>query len=64
MMEKIEGYRRYLYISANIIAIGITLTTLLKDTVGSIGVVFIAIGGLFFIIGMRKKQKEDEQKKK
>jgi Sec-independent protein secretion pathway component TatC len=64
MMEKIEGYRRYLYISATIIAIGITFTTLLKDTVGSIGVVFVAIGGLFFIIGMRKKQKEDEQKKK
>ena len=64
MMEKLEGHKRYLFISATIIALGITFTTILKDTVGAIGIVFIAIGGLLFIIGMRKKQEEDKKKNK
>ena len=62
MMEKLEGHKRYLFISATIIALGITFTTILKDTVGAIGIVFIATGGLLFIIGMRKKQKEMKRK--
>ena len=63
-MKKLEGYKRALFLGAIIIALGITFTTTLKDTVGSLGIVFIAIGGLFFIIGMSKKRKEDEQKNK
>ena len=51
-MEKLEGYKRPLFLGAVIIALGITFTTVLKETVGSIGIVFIAVGGLFFIIGM------------
>ena len=46
-----------------IIALGITFSSALKDTVGSLGTVFIAVGGLFFIIGMNMKRKEDERKK-
>jgi len=63
-MDKIEGYKRPLFIGAVIIALGITFTTTLKDSVGSVGIVFIAVGGLFFIIGMKKKRIEDEQNKK
>jgi hypothetical protein len=59
VIEKLEGHKQYLFLSATIIAIGITFTTILKHTVGTIGLVFIAIGGLLFIIGMRKKQKEE-----
>ena len=62
-MEKLEGHKRDLFASATIIALGITFTTILKDKVGAIGIVFIAIGGLLFIIGMRKKQKEMKRKK-
>jgi len=61
-MKKLEGYKRPLFLGAVMIAIGITFTTTLKETVGSVGIVFIAVGGLFFIIGMRKKREEDEQK--
>jgi hypothetical protein len=61
-MKKLERYERPLFLSAVIIALGITLTTVLKDTLGSVGIVFIAVGGLFFIIGMNKKRKKDEQK--
>lgn len=62
-MEKLEGYKRPLFLGAVIIALGITFTTVLKETVGSIGIVFIAVGGLFFIIGMNKKR-TDERKNK
>jgi len=50
MNNKTETYRKF--------------TTTLKDTVGSLGTVLIAVGGLFFIIGMSKKRKEDERNNK
>lgn len=64
MSKKLEPFRKFIFIGITIIALGITFSTTLKDTVGSIGTVFIAVGGLFVIIGMSKKRKEDEQKDK
>lgn len=58
-----EKYRKFIFIGIIIIALGITFSTTLKDTVGSLGTVFIAVGGLFFIIGMSKKRREVERKK-
>jgi predicted membrane channel-forming protein YqfA (hemolysin III family) len=63
-MEKLQGYRRSLFLGIVLIALGITFTSTLKDSVGSIGIVFVAVGGFFFIVGMSKKRKEDEQKNK
>lgn len=63
MEKKLEEYRKYIFIGIIIIALGVTLSTTMKDTVGSLGTVLIAVGGLFFIIGMSKKRKEDDQKK-
>lgn len=63
-MKILEGYKRPLFLGAVFIALGVTFSTTLKETVGSLGTVFIAVGGLFFIIGMSKKRKEDEQKNK
>jgi hypothetical protein len=56
------GYRRTLYIGMIVIALGIVLTTTLSEKVGSLGIVFIAVGGLFFIIGMLGKKREDTDK--
>ncbi len=64
MSKRLEPYRKFIFIGIIIIALGITFSTTLKDTVGSLGIVFIAVGGLVFIIGMSKKRKEDEQKDK
>jgi len=64
MSKRLEPYRKFIFIGIIIIALGITFSTSLKDSVGSLGTVFIAVGGLFFIIGMSKKRKEDEQKDK
>jgi predicted membrane channel-forming protein YqfA (hemolysin III family) len=63
-MGKLKGYKRSLFLSAVMVALGITFTTIMKDTLGSVGIVFIAVGGFFFIVGMNKKRKEDEKKNK
>ncbi len=63
-MEKLEGYKRPLFLSVLLTLLGITFTTILKDSVGAVGIVFIAVGGLFFIIGMSKKRKEDYDRKR
>jgi len=64
MSKNLENYRRYVFVAIIIITLGTTFNATLKDTGGSIGSVFIAVGGLFFIIGMSKKRKEDELKNK
>lgn len=63
-MEAIlNGYRRTIFYVIVLIALGVIFSTILKDVNSAIGTVFIAIGGLFFIIGMNKKGKEDKVKK-
>lgn len=59
-MRKTEEYKRFIYIGIIIIALGVTFSTSLKEIAGSLGIVLISIGGLFFIIGMNKKKKETE----
>lgn len=64
MKRTIAPYKRYIFIGILIIALGVTFSTTMKDSLGSLGTVFIAIGGLFFFIGMSKKRKDDEQQEK
>lgn len=56
-MERKETHKRYFFLAIIFIALGVTFSTSLKENAGSLGTVFIAVGGLFFIIGMSKKQK-------
>jgi len=63
MSKEAENYRRYIFIGIIIIALGTVFTTTLKDTFGSLGIVLVAVGALFFIIGMNKKRKEDGENK-
>lgn len=62
MNNKLEKYKRYIFIGITTIALGITFSTTMKESIGSLGIVFIAVGGLFFIIGMSMKKKEDRIK--
>jgi len=62
MRKKLEPYKKFIFIGIITIALGVTFSTTLKESVGSLGIVFIAVGGLFFIIGMSKKHKEVERK--
>lgn len=54
-----ERYRKLIFLSIILIALGITFSTTLDQ--GSLGTVLIAVGGLFFIMGMAEKRKMDEQ---
>jgi len=51
--------KRYIFMGIIILSLGITFNTSMKDSFGSLGIVFIGLGGLFFIIGMNMKRKED-----
>ena len=53
-------YRKFILFGIILIAMGIVFSNTLDDISGSLGTVFIAVGGLFLIIGMSKKRKEDE----
>jgi ABC-type Fe3+-siderophore transport system permease subunit len=55
-------YKLIFFLGLILIALGVNFNTTLKEySVGPLGTVFIAIGGLFFIIAMSKKKKEEEQ---
>ena len=56
-----NNYKRSIFISMILIALGVTMNNLIKSDVSSVGTVFIAVGGLFFIIGMSKQKKEDQK---
>ena len=57
MNYKSEKYKRYIFMSIILIALAVVFSTTLKESVSSLGTIFIALGGLFFIIGMRMKRK-------
>jgi hypothetical protein len=61
MKKQEAAYRKFIFAGIIVIAMGIAFSTTLKESVGSLGTVFIAIGGLLFIFGMNEKRKEDEK---
>ena len=56
-----EGYKRIFFIGLIVIALGVIFSTTLSDKLGSLGIVFIAIGGLLFIASMSRKKKEEDE---
>ena len=52
-----ETYKRKIYMGMIMITLGIVFNTTMKENMASIGTIFIAIGGLFFISGMAEKRK-------
>ncbi len=54
-----ESYKRSIFLGIILISLGIAMNTLIQSGVTSAGTVFIALGGLFFIIGMAKKRQRD-----
>ena len=46
------------------IALGVIFATTLSDTLGSLGIVFIAMGGLLFIARMSRKKKQEGETEK
>ena len=55
------SYQQFIYIGIVIIALGVTFSTTMDGSFKPLGVVLIAVGGLFFISGMAQKRKETER---
>lgn len=60
-MKNLENYKKFIFAGITIIALGVTFSTSLKDSAGSLGIVLIAVGGLFFIVGMHRKKAAEEK---
>ncbi|MEN8125703.1 MAG: hypothetical protein ABFR32_11305 [Bacteroidota bacterium] len=58
------NYKRFLILSLTFIALGITFKITLSENNGSLGIVLIAVGWLFLIIGLAKKKEADRNNKK
>ena len=54
--DELSNYKKIFFTGIIIISLGIIITTTLDETLASLGVVFIAIGGFFFIVAMKKKK--------
>jgi len=61
MKKSLEDYKKFIFTGIIIISLGVTFSTTMSNNLGSIGTVLIAVGGLFFIIGMSKKKKSEKQ---
>ncbi len=57
-IKKMPPYKRAIILSIILITHGVVLMNAISAP--SVGVVFIAVGGLFFILGMSRKKEEDK----
>ena len=62
MTVDLHKYRLFIYVALVVIAFGVLLSTNAGDSTSTFGTVLIAVGGLFFIIGMSKKPEKDSMK--
>ncbi|HKK61702.1 MAG TPA: hypothetical protein VJ951_04030 [Bacteroidales bacterium] len=62
MTQEPGSYRRLIYIGVIVVVLGISFTTLLNDSVGELGLVFVVVGGALFGVGMHKKNSKQPEK--
>ncbi|WP_258541936.1 DUF202 domain-containing protein [Parvicella tangerina] len=53
--------KRILFLSILLIALGVTLANTLNENSKPLGLVLLAVGGLIFMVGMRRKQQQSNQ---
>ena len=53
-----EKNKNKIYMGIIIIALGVVMTVSLPETTGLVGFAFIAIGVVFFVLGIRDNKKE------
>jgi hypothetical protein len=58
-----KNFRRLVILAVYLIAIGVVLSTTLGEGGRPLGIVLLAAGGLFFIVGMNQKKKQDQATK-
>ena len=50
--------KKLIFTGIIIISLGISFTTVLKESVGDLGTLMLSVGGLIFIAGMSRKRSE------
>ena len=60
MSKELTKHKRYIVLGIIFISLGISFSSIMEDTYGFSGIVFIVLGGLFLIKGVRMKKKEDK----
>lgn len=54
LLSRIGDYKRLIFLSIILICLGVVLINTIS--IPSVGVVFIAVAGFFFIVGMARKK--------
>jgi len=62
-MQTTPRYKKLWFVGLITIALGVTLSTNIKDSAGAIGTVLIAVGGLLFIAAMSQKRQDNKENK-
>ena len=60
MSKELTKHKRYIVLGIIFISLGIIFSSTMEDTYGSSEIVFIVLGVLFIIKGIRMKKKEDK----
>ncbi len=55
-----EAYKKTGFFAIILVALGIVINTTLNESLGSLGTIFIAVGGLLLISAFAKKKKADK----
>ena len=56
-----EDSKKKIYMGIIIIALGIVMTSAMEGIPRPLGLVLIGIGGVFFILGVKKKKAEEKK---
>jgi uncharacterized membrane protein len=54
-----KKYQRLAFLGIIVTVLGIVFTTTMKDAVGTLGIVFIGVGGFLLIAGMSEKRRSE-----
>jgi uncharacterized membrane protein HdeD (DUF308 family) len=60
MKNRLNNWQRRVYLGIILIALGAVLSATLAEDSNSLGVIFMALGGLLLISGMSLKKKADK----
>lgn len=62
MIKILNNWQMRIYGAIIVIALGLVFSATMEEAYKSLGIVFVAIGGLLFFLGMNLKEKTDQGK--
>ena len=55
-----EGSRRIGFVAIVVVALGVTLSTTLKDYAPTLGVILVAVGGFLLVVALSRRRNEQQ----